>query len=134
MLNNDRDDHLWALDLDALRKAFRKFAQEHDIAASEWGEQAQRFLEKQRDRTREATATEAVGNSFAAAISYESRVYPLGDQVCADVQRNNKRGCCQPAPKPFMLFPFCPCSERARGVWSCNGAGGTVQGSISPER
>jgi len=63
MLNNDRDDHLWALDLDALRKAFRKFAQEHDIAASEWGEQAQRFLEKQRDRTREATATPTVGNS-----------------------------------------------------------------------
>ena len=62
-LNNDRDEHLLAFDLDALRKAFRKFAQEHDIEASEWGEQAQRFLEKQRDRTREATATPTVGNS-----------------------------------------------------------------------
>lgn len=40
-LDNERGEHLWALDLDALRKAFREFA--HDITAPEWGEQAQRF-------------------------------------------------------------------------------------------
>ena len=78
MLNNDRDDHLWALDLDALRKAFRKFAQEHDIAASEWGEQAQRFLEKQRDRTREATATPAAMPTKRAAGSAKPRWRALG--------------------------------------------------------
>ena len=52
MLNNDRDDHLWALDLDALRKAFRRSVQENKIAAAEWGEHAEQFLEKQKASAR----------------------------------------------------------------------------------
>ena len=55
MLNDDKGERLWALDLDALRKAFETYVREHKTTAAEWGEHAKRFLEKQRDRQRELT-------------------------------------------------------------------------------
>lgn len=54
MLNDDNGQQLWALDLDALRKAFATYVQEHKTTAAEWGEHAKRFLEKQRIRQRES--------------------------------------------------------------------------------
>ena len=38
--------------LDALRKAFRRSVQENKIAAAEWGEHAEQFLEKQKASAR----------------------------------------------------------------------------------
>ncbi|BCG98247.1 hypothetical protein ACVILI_001541 [Mesorhizobium sp. USDA 4775] len=54
MLNDEKDKQFWALDLDALRKAFDTYVQEHKTTAAEWGEHAKRFLEKQRVRQRES--------------------------------------------------------------------------------
>ncbi len=45
MLNDDKGERLWALDLDALRKAFETYVREHKTTAAEWGEHAKRFLE-----------------------------------------------------------------------------------------
>ena len=55
MLNDEKDKQFWALDLDALRKAFDTYVQEHKTTAAEWGEHAERFLEKQRVRQRESS-------------------------------------------------------------------------------
>jgi hypothetical protein len=54
MLNDDKGERLWALDLDALRKAFETYVREHKTTAAEWGEHAKRFLEKQRVRQGES--------------------------------------------------------------------------------
>jgi hypothetical protein len=53
--NNTEGQQLWAFDLDALRKAFRKSVQEHKVTAADWAEHAKQFLEKQRERQREST-------------------------------------------------------------------------------
>ncbi|WP_167334835.1 hypothetical protein [Mesorhizobium loti] len=55
MLKDDDGEQLWAFDLDALRKAFDKYVEEHKTTAAEWGEHAKRFLEKQRVRQREVS-------------------------------------------------------------------------------
>ena len=55
MLNDGKDEPFRVLDLDALRKAFETYVQEHKTTAAEWGEHAERFLEKQRVRQRESS-------------------------------------------------------------------------------
>ncbi|AMX96450.1 hypothetical protein A4R28_27390 [Mesorhizobium ciceri] len=54
-LNSTDGEQLWAFDLDALRKAFRKSVQEHKVTTADWAEHAKQFLEKQRDRQRKST-------------------------------------------------------------------------------
>ncbi|WP_136617445.1 MULTISPECIES: hypothetical protein [Mesorhizobium] len=53
--NSTEGEQMWAFDLDALRKAFRKSVQEHKVTAADWAEHAKQFLEKQRDRQRKST-------------------------------------------------------------------------------
>jgi hypothetical protein len=55
MLKDDEGEQLWAFDLDALRKAFDKYVEEHKTTAAEWGEHAKRFLQKQRARQRDVS-------------------------------------------------------------------------------
>lgn len=52
--NTKEGQQVWAFDLDALRKAFRKSVREHKVTAADWAEHAKQFLEKQRDRQRES--------------------------------------------------------------------------------
>ncbi|MER9524102.1 hypothetical protein NKI96_11005 [Mesorhizobium sp. M0292] len=54
-MDDGMGEHLGVFDLDALRKAFLEFVEEHKTTDHpEWGELAKLFLEQQRDRYRRA--------------------------------------------------------------------------------
>ncbi|MES0135850.1 hypothetical protein NKJ88_12975 [Mesorhizobium sp. M0016] len=53
-MDDGMGEHLGVFDLDALRKAFLEFVEEHKTTDHpEWGELAKLFLEKERERHQE---------------------------------------------------------------------------------
>ncbi|MER8918191.1 hypothetical protein NKI32_30855 [Mesorhizobium sp. M0761] len=61
-MDDGMGEHLGVFDLDALRKAFPEFVEEHKATDHpEWGELAKLFLEKQRERHQEPDPTQPEG-------------------------------------------------------------------------
>ncbi|ESZ38768.1 MULTISPECIES: hypothetical protein [unclassified Mesorhizobium] len=61
-MDDGMGEHLGVFDLDALRKAFLEFVEEHKTTDHpEWGELAKLFLEKERERHQEPDPAQPEG-------------------------------------------------------------------------